>query len=100
MRPATPARIDIGAMLDQGRWTGSQKRLTMLAATAVLFDGFDIQILGLAIPSIMREWGLARAAFAPVLVIGLAGMVLGSPLAGYLGDRFGRRTALICSVLL
>jgi AAHS family 4-hydroxybenzoate transporter-like MFS transporter len=100
MTAATGVRVDIGAVLDQGRWTGSQKRLTMLAATAVLFDGFDIQILGLAIPSIMREWGLARAAFAPVLVIGLAGMVLGSPLAGYLGDRFGRRTALIGSVLL
>jgi MFS family permease len=36
-----------------------------------------------------------RSAFGPVLAIGLAGMALGSPLAGYCGDRFGRRAALI-----
>jgi AAHS family 4-hydroxybenzoate transporter-like MFS transporter len=46
----------------------------------------------------MREWGAARADFGPVLAIGLAAMALGSPLGGYFGDRFGRRTALIGSV--
>jgi AAHS family 4-hydroxybenzoate transporter-like MFS transporter len=87
--------IDIGALLDGSAWTTYQKLLTALAALAVIFDGFDIQILGFAIPSLVREWHVARADFAPVLAIGLAGMALGSPLAGYCGDRFGRRTALI-----
>lgn len=92
--------IDVGSLLDFGEWTGYQKALTLLAALAVVFDGFDIQILGFAVPSIMREWHLTRGAFAPVLAIGLAGMALGSPFAGYSGDRFGRRQALIGSVLL
>jgi AAHS family 4-hydroxybenzoate transporter-like MFS transporter len=92
---ASPAAVDVGAELDRGAWTSYQKLLTLLAAAAIIFDGFDIQILGFAIPSIMREWHVARAAFAPVLAIGLAGMAVGSPLAGYLGDRFGRRVALI-----
>jgi MFS transporter, AAHS family, 4-hydroxybenzoate transporter len=95
MTPASPSAIDVSAVLDEGRWTSFQKLMTMLAATAIIFDGFDIQILGFAIPSIMREWHLQRADFASVLVIGLAGMVLGSPLAGYCGDRFGRRVTLI-----
>ena len=98
MTPALPTPVDVGAMLDRGRWTPYQKALTLLAATAVMFDGFDLQILGFAIPSIMREWHVARAAFAPVAAIGLAGMALGSPLAGYLGDRIGRRLALILCV--
>jgi AAHS family 4-hydroxybenzoate transporter-like MFS transporter len=97
---APNATIDVGTVLDQGNWTTFQKALTLLAAAAVIFDGFDIQILGFAIPSIMREWHLVRAQFAPVLAIGLAGMALGSPLAGYFGDRFGRRTALIGSVVV
>ena len=58
---AEPA-IDVGLILDAGPWTGYQKALTLLAALAVIFDGFDIQILGFAIPSIMREWHLTRAA--------------------------------------
>jgi AAHS family 4-hydroxybenzoate transporter-like MFS transporter len=66
----------------------------VLAAAAVIFDGFDIQILGFAIPSLTREWHVARTAFGPVLAVGLAGMAVGGPLAGRYGDRFGRRTAL------
>ncbi len=92
--------IDVGALLDQGRWTAQQKRWTILAALAIIFDGFDIQILGFAIPSLIREWHVARSAFGPVLALGLAGMAAGSPLAGYVGDRFGRRTALIGCVSL
>ena len=89
------AAIDISALLDRGAWTSYQKYLTVLAAVAVIFDGFDIQILGFAIPSLTREWGIARSAFAPVLALGLAGMSAGSPFAGYCGDRYGRRPALI-----
>lgn len=92
--------IDAGALLDGGAWSRYQKLLTALAALAVIFDGLDIQILGFAIPALAREWYVQRSDFAPVLVIGLAGMALGSPLAGYCGDRFGRRTALMGCVAL
>jgi AAHS family 4-hydroxybenzoate transporter-like MFS transporter len=83
-----------------GSWTAYQKAITLLAAIAVIFDGFDIQVLGIAIPSIMRDWHVARAAFAPIAALGLAGMACGSPFAGYCGDRFGRRTTLIGCVLV
>ncbi|MEO8592868.1 MAG: MFS transporter [Candidatus Solibacter sp.] len=92
--------VEIGSLLDRGRWTPYQKLLTAVAAVAVMFDGFDIQILGFAIPSLMKEWGVARAAFGPVLALGLAGMAAGSPFAGYWGDRWGRRPALIGCVAL
>ena len=92
--------VDVGALLDRGPWTTYQKFLTALAALAIIFDGFDIQILGFVVPSLMNEWGVSRATLAPVLALGLAGMVVGSPLAGYCGDRFGRRSALIGTILL
>ncbi len=90
-----PQTIDIANLLDRGPWSTYQKLLTALIALAVIFDGFDIQILGFAIPSLMHAWHAARSEFGPVLAVGLAGMVLGGPLAGYCGDRWGRRTALI-----
>lgn len=92
--------IDAGALLDGSAWTTYQKLLTALAAFAVLFDGFDIQILAFAIPSLVRDWGVARSDFGYVLALGLAGMVIGGPLAGYFGDRFGRRPALLGCVTL
>ena len=87
--------VNIAALLDNSDWSLFQKLVTALAAIAIVFDGFDIQILGFAIPSLVREWHVSRAAFGPVLALGLAGMAVGGPLAGYFGDRFGRRIALI-----
>jgi AAHS family 4-hydroxybenzoate transporter-like MFS transporter len=92
--------VDVAALLDGSSWSTYQKLLTLLAALAVIFDGFDIQILGFAIPSLIREWHVARADFGPVLAIGLAGMAVGGPVAGYWGDRIGRRLALIACVVL
>lgn len=91
--------IDVATLLDGGSWTTFQKMVTALSALAVIFDGFDIQILGFTIPSLIREWHVSRANFGPVLAVGLAGMAIGGPLAGYCGDRFGRRAALIVCIL-
>lgn len=88
-------KTDIAAVLDNAPWSTYQKLLTLLAAIAIIFDGFDIQILGFAIPSLMRDWHVARSDFGPVLALGLAGMAVGGPVAGYFGDRFGRRPALL-----
>lgn len=92
--------LDIGDLLDRGRWTPFQRRILALSATCVLVDGFDSQLIGYAIPVLIRDWGVSRADFAPVVAAGLVGMSVGSAVAGAVGDRLGRRRALIGSVLL
>ena len=96
MRSAT--KYGISALLDQGHWTGYQQVVVFLIALTIIFDGIDNQLLGIAIPAIMRDWGSPRAAFAPVLAGGMLGMMIGGALAGLSGDRFGRRTALLGSM--
>lgn len=100
MQTGSQHAISVSSFLDTGRWGTYQKVLTVLAALAIIFDGFDLQILGFAMPSIMREWHLARAAFAPIAALGLVGMGVGSPLAGYCGDRIGRRITIIGCVAI
>jgi len=92
--------IEIGELLDRGPWPRLGKLVTLLCALALVFDGFDISIVGFAIPAILRDWHLPRASFAPLLVIGLVGMTIGSLSAGAIGDRIGRRAALLSSVTL
>jgi AAHS family 4-hydroxybenzoate transporter-like MFS transporter len=100
-RDLTPtSTIDIGNLIDEGRFSGFQKAVVAVVASAVIIDGFDGQLIGYAIPVIAKEWGIARTAFAPAVAAGLLGMGVGSACAGILGDRFGRRRALIGSVLL
>lgn len=90
--------VDVGKTLDQGTWSGYQKAVVALIALTIIFDGIDNQLLGIAIPSIMREWSVARAPFAFVLACGMFGMMVGGAIAGMTGDRLGRKVALLGSV--
>ncbi|QBR03145.1 MFS transporter [Paraburkholderia pallida] len=92
--------VDIGQALDDGPFTLLQRFAVLLTALAIVVDGFDGQLIGFAIPTLMKEWGVTRNAFAPVVAAGLVGMGIGSAFAGLFADRFGRRWAVIGSVLV
>lgn len=94
------ASVDVNRLIDEGRWGGYQRWLIFLTALTIVFDGADNQLLGIALPSIMGAWGVPRGAFAPVVALGYLGMAVGGAVAGLAGDRLGRRTALLGSVLL
>jgi MFS transporter, AAHS family, 4-hydroxybenzoate transporter len=92
--------IDLAPVLDEGRWSGYLKFTVLLSALAVIFDGADLQLLALAIPSMMTEWSLPRPAFAPLVAVGMVGMMFGGACAGLAGDRFGRKWALALSIVI
>ena len=98
--PNGPLAVDVARRIDEGDWGGYQRWLIALTALTIVFDGIDNQLLGVAIPAIMQEWGAPRAAFAPIVSIGYGGLMVGSALAGLAGDRLGRRTALLGSMIL
>jgi AAHS family 4-hydroxybenzoate transporter-like MFS transporter len=92
--------VDVGALLDAGRWSGYQKLLVGAVALAIVIDGFDNQLMAIALLPLMREWDVPRAAFAAVFASGMVGMMVGGAIGGLVGDRLGRRTALAGSVAL
>src|SRR3989442_12530624 len=91
--------VDVGQLLDEGQWSGYQKLLILGTALTIILDGIDNQLLGNAIPSMMRDWSLPRGAFSTALAAGPFGMRFGGGFGGMLGDRIGRRTALHSSVI-
>ena len=48
---------DIGRLLDDGAYTTMQKLVVFLAALSIVMDGFDGQLIGFAIPLMIKEWG-------------------------------------------
>lgn len=98
--PGASSVFDIGPPMEHGAWSAYQKLVLVLVALAVVLDGFDNQVLGFAVPALIKEWGVTRAAFAPVFALGFLGMAAGTMFGGWLGDRIGRRPALILSVCL
>lgn len=98
--PAFASTADIGVILDDGPYSGLQKLAVILVALAIVMDGFDGQLIGFAIPMMIEEWRITREEFAPAVAAGLVGMGIGSAFAGLFADRFGRRQAVIWSVLV
>ena len=92
--------VDVGLLLDEGRWGAYQKLLVLATALTIILDGVDNQLLGVAIPALIGEWHLQGSAFSPIVASGLVGMMLGGAIAGVVGDRYGRRVALLGSVFV
>ncbi len=92
--------FDIGHALDHGPFSRTQKTMYLLAALAMILDGFDGQMIGFAIPALIKEWGVTRDAFSVAVASGLFGMTIGGIFSGLLGDRIGRRIVLVTSVFV
>ena len=91
--------IDIAALIDSHPLSRFQKWVMVLVGFSVVMDGFDVQAMGFVAPSIIREWGVSRAAMGPVFGTSLIGMMLGSLILGPVADRIGRRPVLIGATL-
>ena len=100
MNIGTAPTLDIGRTLDDGLFTGMQKMAVFMAAMAIVLDGFDGQLIGFAIPLMIKEWGISREAFGPAVAAGLIGMAVGMAVAGVVADRIGRRLVLAASVFV
>lgn len=93
------AALNVGELIDQRPLSPLQWWVLGLCTLVVLLDGFDVQAAAFTGPAIAAAWQLERSAMGPVYAAGLAGMAIGALLLGPLGDRYGRRPALLLSVL-
>lgn len=90
--------VDVQAWIDQRPVGRYQWLILGLCFLVVVFDGFDVAVMGFIAPSLMQEWGLSRAAFGPVMSAGMVGLAIGALAAGPYADRFGRKTVLLAAV--
>ena len=70
--------IDLGPLFEQGRWSGFQKFVVAITALAFATDGIANQTLGLALPALVKAWGVPKHALASVAALGLIGIAVGT----------------------
>jgi len=92
--------VTVGELVDGHRLSATQIRTICLCAIAALLDGYDVQALGLAIPQMSSEFGVAPSAFGIAASASLVGMAIGAILLSSLADRFGRRPMIIATLVL
>ena len=91
---------DLGVLIDSRPMMPVQIWTVFLCALALFLDGYDIQVMALAVPSLAREWGRPPSDFGLALSGVVIGLSLGGAFLAPLGDRFGRKTAVIGAMTL
>src|SRR5262249_53083828 len=95
---STQQTLDVTEYVDGRKINAFNVMVIVVSFLVILVDGFDIAVIALAVPHLVKAWGVTdRGAFGVVLSASLSGMLFGAPLIGHLGDRYGRRTAILVS---
>jgi len=89
--------VQISRLLDERGLSSFQIKLIVWSFFIVLIDGYDIAAIAFAAPHLVQSWGVAPGALGPVFSASLVGILFGSALFGWVGDRFGRKAALVSS---
>ena len=92
--------VQVSRLLNQRGLSSFHYNLIFWCVLLSLIDGYDIAAIAFAAPHLVREWGLKPGALGPVFSASLIGILFGSAVFGWVGDRYGRKTALIASNLL
>ena len=93
-------RLDIRQLLDERPLSGLQMRVFFLCFLVALLDGFDTQAIAYTGPAIAKAFAMSPSDMTYIFISGTLGMALGAMGLGMIGDRIGRRVAILGSIVL
>ncbi len=96
MAEATVSTVETA--LENQRIGGLQIRVAILCGLVQMCDGYDLNAIAWAVPSLIKAWQLPPPAFTTAFLWSSIGIMVGALSAGPLGDRFGRRPLLLVSL--
>jgi MFS transporter, AAHS family, 4-hydroxybenzoate transporter len=92
--------INLEELVDGQTFGRFNFNLLVWSFLAMVADGFDIAGLASAAPGLSRAWHVAPKAFAPAFSASLFGILIGAPLLGHAGDRFGRKALIVTGCVI
>lgn len=92
--------IQVDTLVDEQKLDWFNLNLLIWSFLAMFCDGYDIAALAFAAPDLVRDWGLQSSTLGPAFSASLLGILFGAPILGFIGDRFGRKAAIIMGCFL
>lgn len=92
-------RMDAKALIDDRPVGAYRLWILLLCFLSCTVDGYDVQVIGVALPGIREGLHLQPAALGVILTGGQIGVMLGAFLLGPVSDRIGRKRVLIGSAI-
>src|SRR5580658_2977156 len=90
----------VEAKLENQRIGGLQIRVVVLCTLIQICDGYDINSVSWAVPSLIDIWHLPPPAFTTAFLWSSIGILVGALSAGPIGDRVGRKPLLVVSLTI
>ena len=97
---AGQTEVQVSHFLDEYGVGSFHDKLSFWTVLMALIDGYDIGAMAFAAPNLIREWHIAPKALGLLLSASNFGVLFGSQIFGWIGDRYGRKNALILSNML
>ncbi len=83
--------VNAGARLDRLPISSFHRRILLLIGIGMFFDGFDVYVAATVLGATLQTGFSTLGQNAQFVSVTFLGMMLGSFLTGFLGDRYGRR---------
>jgi putative MFS transporter len=83
--------VNAGPRLDRLPLSSFHRRIMWLIGAGMFFDGFDIYLAGIVLGATVKSGFSTLSQNAQFVSLTFVGMMLGSFVTGFLGDRYGRR---------
>ena len=91
-------QIDIQRMAGEARLNRFHYGVLGWCALIIIFDGYDLAVAGIALPSIMKAMQIEASQAGLLVSTALVGMMFGNILLGTIAERIGRRVAIAVCV--
>jgi MFS transporter, AAHS family, 4-hydroxybenzoate transporter len=91
--------VSVSEVLDSSPFTSYQVLVAMLCFCCTLLDGFDLTVIGVAVPKIAEYLRVKPPALGLAMSAGQFGPLIGAALLGMLADRIGRKRMLVACAL-
>ncbi|MFS8979546.1 MFS transporter [Cupriavidus necator] len=93
-------QIDVHKLADEARFNRFHALILFWCAIIIIFDGYDLAVAGIALPSIMKQMGVTATSAGFMVSSALFGMMFGAIFLGTVADRIGRRRAIAICIAL
>ena len=93
-------RIDTRALIEESPFGRYQIGVLLLCFLAMVIDGYDVQIIGVAAAGIRETLKLEPATLGVIITAGQVGVILGAVFLAPFADRIGRKTLMVASCVL
>ncbi|WP_233834772.1 MFS transporter [Paraburkholderia sp. ZP32-5] len=91
--------LNVDELLDKQKIGRFNLFLLLCMFIVMLLDGYDIMAVGFIAPHLVDAWHIPPSDLGPIFSSSLFGILCGSLIFGYIGDRIGRKGALILSCI-